>query len=255
MAKRKRKNQARSSLWLHGRHAVMAALANPARHVLRLVVTAEAERHIRRHRGDAALPGFELASAAAIARILARGAVHQGVAAKVTPLPPPLLEDCLALEGDGAARSTTTSIVVLDQVTDPRNVGAILRSAAAFGAAAVIMTDAHAPPESGTLAKAASGALEAVPLVRVANLSRALEVLARAGYWRVGLDPTASADLASLGGYQKVALVLGAEGAGMRRLTREHCDMVVRLPISKAVESLNVSATAAVALYALSRRG
>ncbi len=249
MAKRKRKNLARSSLWLHGRHAVTAALANPSRRVLRLVMTAEAERQVRRHRGDAALPAFELANTAAVSRILARGAVHQGVAAKVTPLSPPALEDCLDGEGDGAA-----SIVVLDQVTDPRNVGAILRSAAAFGAAAVIMTDAHAPPESGTLAKAASGALETVPLVRVANLARAMAVLARAGYWRVGLDPAASADLTALGGYDKVALVLGAEGAGMRRLTRENCDIVVRLPISRAVESLNVAATAAVALYALSRR-
>ena len=156
----------------------------------------------------------------------------------------------LAAPAAGARR-----LVVLDRVSDPRNIGAILRSAAAFAADALVLTHRHAPPESAALAKAASGALEAVPIVRVANLAQALEEMARAGFWRIGLDASAATALPEADLSGDVALVLGAEGRGLRRLTAERCDVLARLPMAGAMASLNVSAAAAIALFLSYRAG
>src|SRR6185312_874284 len=156
---------------------------------------------------------------------------------------------------DELAGQADATLLLLDRITDPHNVGAILRSAAAFGALAVILTERHAAPESGALAKAASGALEHVPLIRVANLARALELLKKGGFWIAGLAAEGSQTLAGAKLTGKVGLALGAEGPGLRRLTREHCDLLVRLPTGGAIDHLNVSNAAAVALYELVRQG
>jgi 23S rRNA (guanosine2251-2'-O)-methyltransferase len=244
-----RPNQApagRPRFW--GRHAVTAALGNPKRTVRKLWVTRE---------GLSALDvpeGLQVtyADAADLGRLVPSDAPHQGVVAEVDPLEDVWLGDLLADERElGQGRP----ILVLDQVTDPHNVGAILRSAAAFGAGGLVTQDRHAPPESGTVARAASGALELVPWVRVVNLSRALDEIAEAGWWRIGLTGHAPRTLGETLGTQPTALVLGAEGEGMRQNTEAHCDELARLPISDRVESLNVSNAAAVALYAVAARG
>ena len=245
MSRRKKSHQApgnpnRPRFW--GKHAVAAALDNPARRVMRAWATREAAGFMQ---FPEQVP-VTLADVADLGRLVPGDAPHQGVVVEVEPLEESWLADLLAEAGE---RST---LLVLDQVTDPHNVGAILRSAAAFGALGIVTQDRHSPPESGALAKAASGALERVPWVRVVNLARALEEIAEAGFWRIGLAGDADTDLKAALGPPRVALVLGAEGPGMRANTREHCDAVARLPISAAVESLNVSNAAAIALYAAS---
>jgi 23S rRNA (guanosine2251-2'-O)-methyltransferase len=249
--------------WLFGRHAVAAALANPERRWRRLVVLAGHEeeatglvagaRAMRRpsvgDRGEAAISVLDHSGFLAI---LPRNVVHQGLALEVEPLAEPDLEDVLQRAGPPSGRCI---IVVLDQLSDPQNIGAVLRSAAAFGALAVVMPAHAAPSTTGALAKAASGALESVPLVRVVNLARALDRLKRAGFWICGLDATAPQPLSHLDVGARIAIVLGSEGGGMRRLVRERCDFLVRLPTHPAQPTLNVSNAAAVALYELTRRG
>ncbi len=235
-ARQATKAENRPRFW--GRHAVAAALANPAREVVRLWATREAAAGLE----FGAVP-VTYADVADLGRMVPRDAPHQGVVAEVERLDDILLADLL----DGAAEGRP--LVVLDQVTDPHNVGAILRSAAAFAALGLVTQDRHAPPESGALAKAASGALETVPWVRVVNLARALEEIAEAGYWRIGLAGEAETALAEALGPPRVALVLGAEGEGLRQNTAAHCDALARLPIT-GIESLNVSNAAAIALYA-----
>ena len=233
-------NPNRPRFW--GKHAVAAALDNPHRKVLKAWSTREAAAFMNFPKE---LP-VVMAEAPDLGRMVPHDAPHQGVVIEVEPLEDVWLDDVLAEAPDKA------TLLVLDQVTDPHNVGAILRSAAAFGAIGIVTQDRHAPPESGVLAKSASGALERVPWVRVVNLARALEEIAEAGFWRIGLAGNAPTDLKDALGPKRVALVLGAEGSGMRSNTREHCDALAKLPISDAVESLNVSNAAAVALYAAS---
>jgi len=190
----------------------------------------------------------EILDRQAFERLLPAGAVHQGVALSADPLVQPGLEDVIARAGE------TATVLVLDQVTDPHNIGAILRSAAAFGATAVVRPEHGAPQATGVVAKSASGALETVPLVTVGNLARALDRLKSTGFWLLGLDSGAAQTLAAAPANGRTALVLGAEGKGLRRLTRERCDLLVRLPTRPPIASLNVSNAAAVALYELARR-
>lgn len=238
-------------LWLFGKHAVFAALENPMRKIKRLMVTKGSHDQYQKaltkiHLNHRALHP-EIAPIEHFEKNLPSDAVHQGIALMTAPLPEPHLDDCCMVIAE-----QKNLLLVLDQVTDPHNVGAIIRSAAAFGAKAIITTDRHAPPESGTLAKSASGALEALPWVRVTNLSRALDQLAEMGYWRIGLDGYADQDIRNADYGENIALVMGAEGKGIRKGTANHCDALVKLPISRTVESLNVSNAAAVALYVFS---
>ena len=233
-------NPNRPRFW--GKHAVAAALDNPDRKVLKAWATREAANFMQFPPEMTVV----MAEAPDLGRMVPHDAPHQGVVIEVEPLEEIWLGDVLAEAPEKAI------LLILDQVTDPHNVGAILRSAAAFGVIGIVTQDRHSPPESGALAKAASGALERVPWVRVVNLARALEEIAEAGFWRIGLAGEAKTDLKDALGPKRVALVLGAEGPGMRSNTREHCDALAKLPISSAVESLNVSNAAAVALYAAS---
>jgi len=240
------KAEHRGRYWLCGQHAVRSALANPARHVERLLGTADGLAAMAERLGSRPddRPPAETVDRSRLEGILPPGSVHQGIAVLVSPLPQLGIEDILFRLPAGPA-----CVVVLDQVTDPRNVGAVLRAAAAFDASFVAVTDRHAPEESAALAKAASGALDAVPLIRVVNLARAIGALQQEGFVCAGLDSEATEpiDRLDLGG--RIAFVFGAEGRGLRRLTRDRCDRLARIPQGQAVESLNVASAAAIALY------
>jgi 23S rRNA (guanosine2251-2'-O)-methyltransferase len=276
-SQRVRRASGEAPIWLYGAHAVIEALGNPRRRCRRLMLGTEAaKRHgarlrellgERASRDPAEAPSPETTPGERIARMLPEGAVHQGLALLVEPLAPLSVRDLVGtLEGTAPAKGRPAEhpgerpgerpvVVVLDQVTDPQNAGAVLRSAAAFGARALITTRRHAPPESGALAKAASGALEHVPYLQVSNLARTLDSLKAAGFWCLGLTAEADHTLAEADPGGPVALVLGAEGAGLRRLTREACDVMARLPTRAPIDALNVSNAAAVALYELLGRG
>lgn len=227
--------------FLYGWHPVEAALANTNRKIKRLLATQAALESLPQ---AASCVPLQRVSNEELQAFLPPGAVHQGLALEVLPLSDGNLDDLIA---------TGRPIVILDQVTDPHNVGAILRSAAAFDAAGIIVTKHHSPEETGVLAKSASGALETVPVVRVPNLSNTLEYLKKNGYWCAGMDGQAKQTLAEAKLSLKTALVMGAEGAGLRRLTAENCDLLIKLPISGKMESLNVSNAAAIALYELNK--
>jgi 23S rRNA (guanosine2251-2'-O)-methyltransferase len=234
--------------WLYGLHAVKAALANPRRKLGRALLTPRAaeslgEKLLQRVRVEIMEPGT-------IDRILPPGAVHQGAALEASPLKSRDLDEVLAQHHGGRR-----VILVLDQLSDPHNVGAILRTACAFGVTAVMVQDRHGPPQSGALAKAASGALDLIPYIEVVNISRALDQLAERGFWRIALAGDGGTSLAQAIPAGDVALVLGSEGDGIRRLVREHCEASAFIPIERTVESLNVSNAAAIALYEVRRAG
>ena len=256
-APRPAKGRAPQTHWLWGGHAVMGALSNPQRRLERLVLAHEtAESWSPRIdplvAGRSDLPrGWEVMGRADLERLVGRQAVHQGVALLATPAPQPDLDEVL----DRLDPESPATIVLLDQVSDPQNVGAVLRSAAAFGAEAVVTTERHAPGETGALAKAASGGLDVVPFLHVTNLARSLDALTTAGFWTLGLAGEGSVPLQGERHAERTALVMGAEGSGLRRLTRERCDRLVHLPTRGVIADLNVSNAAAVALYELLGRG
>ena len=232
------------NLWLYGHHAVVAALQNPNREKIQLKMTKESvlpDKIIGKTNAG-------IVSRQEIDSLTGQNAVHQGLALQVKPLPQKTLDEVLQKIPDKAV------ILILDQVTDPHNIGAILRSAAAFDAVAVVIPDAGAPEESAVLAKSACGALEIVPLVRVTNLARAMQQLKDEGFWCLGLDGYAKEYISDKKLPARTAFVLGSEGEGMRRLTAEKCDYTIKLPMSDRMESLNVSNAAAVALYEFYRQ-
>ncbi len=244
MSRRKKSHQQHGSVsrprfW--GKHAVSAVLDNPARRVLKAWATREAAAFMR---FPADVP-VTLADVADLGRLVPHDAPHQGVVLEAEPLDDVWLGELLS---EAEERSV---LLVLDQVTDPHNVGAILRSAAAFGAIGIVTQDRHSPPEGGALAKAASGALERVPWARVVNLARALEEIGEAGFWRIGLAGDAETDLKDALGPPRVALVLGAEGPGLTVGTLAAAHHRVRIPMAQGIDSLNVGAATAVACYAL----
>lgn len=228
---------------LYGWHTVTAALKNPARRLRKFLATDNALRRLAEEQIEPPIAP-EIVRPGAIAERLAPDALHQGLYVEADPLPSPPIEQ-IAPEG---------VVLVLDQITDPHNVGAIFRSAAAFAAAAIVTTARHSPDATGVLAKSASGAIELVPLIRVQNLARGLGALKERGFFVVGLDSSGDSDLASLPLRAPLALVLGAEGKGLRQLTKETCDHVARLNLPGEIKSLNVSNAAALALYIASNR-
>lgn len=244
---------AQGAVLLWGLHAVAAAWLNPSRVCTQLFLTEAGEKTMQKAMAEGKARGLPRPAALRVDRLdldrlTPSGSVHQGIVCAVKPLPEMDLHDVIGAE------AVPNVVVVLDQVTDPHNVGAILRSAAAFGAGAVVLTERNAPSATGVLAKSASGALEVVPMVHVVNLSRALDDLREAGYWCVGLAEEGERSLSQLDLTARTAIVLGAEGEGLRHLTRQKCDEIAHLPTSSELGSLNVSNAAAVALYEVKRQ-
>ena len=226
---------------LYGRHAVMAALANPKRQVAKILCVKENVDEIRKVTKIAP----QVVEKKEIDKLFSSDAVNQGFALFCNRLPDYTLDDIL----DMADEKEKCHILILDQVTDPQNIGAIIRSAVAFNTLALIMQDKNSPIENGAMAKASAGMIEHLPIARVTNLSRAIEKLKSAGFWTVGMDGYAKTTIDKLQKPLKTAIIMGSEGKGMRRLVEENCDISVKLPMSPLTESLNVATAAAIALY------
>ncbi len=261
MIKRKRHKQNRKSQptqphrkpasgnWIYGPHACLAALANPARRISRFLVTANAADDLDLE-NIAAPVEPQIVDRQTLEAELPPDCVHQGIAVLASALPHVDIQDVIAGYGENAP----VVLLALDQANDPRNIGAILRTAAAFNVSGIIVPDRGTPDESGALAKAAAGALETLPMLRVTNLVRTLEDIREQGFWSIGLDGYAEQAVSDMDLQGRIVIVLGAEGKGLRRLTRETCDHLVKIPISSAMESLNLSNAAAITLYEVSRQ-
>ena len=231
-------------LIIYGKHAALAVLANPMRKIK--CVQVSKNTHSELEKSLSQVGNVVVVDPRKLDLTLPKDAVHQGIAVECAPLTQPTLQEWLG-------QKTNKPVLLLDQVSDPHNVGAILRSAAAFDVRAVITLERNAAQESGVMAKAASGALESIPLIAVGNLVQSIELLKKAGYWTYGLDGTAKEITHQMKFDAKTALVLGAEGRGLRRLTADHCDFLIKIPMSSNMESLNVSNAAAIALYEIYR--
>ncbi len=225
------------TFWIYGRHACLAALQNDARDVHQTLISEKMHSELS---ADLKNYTYDVVPAKMLEKQLPQGAVHQGIAMQISPLPQPDLEDVAQLG---------KTIVILDQVSDPHNVGAIFRSAAAFDVAAIVTQDRHSPTDSGVMAKTACGALETVSHITVSNISQAIETLQQCGYWCIGLDGATKQTIRQLNMDANLAIILGAEGKGLRPLTAKRCDGLVKIPMHPQMESLNVSNAAAIALY------
>lgn len=236
----------KNQLILYGRHAVLSALKNPRRKISKLLCTKENADEIRRTSPNIPL---QIVERKEIDKLLPPDAVHQGFALFCSELPPVAIEDIIAL----SEHQENCHVLILDQVTDPQNIGAIIRSAVAFNTLALIVQDKNSPAETGSMAKASAGMIEFLPVCRVTNLSRALEQLKDAGFWTIGMDGYARTTIDKLKKGGKNAIIMGSEGKGMRRLVEENCDITVKLPMNEKVESLNVATAAAIMLYELNK--
>lgn len=242
---------AKTPLIIYGRHAVMAAVGNPQRQISKILVTPDNAEELRAACSESGrTPGIvTVTERREIERVLPTEAVHQGFAAYCRELEEYNLDEICRM----AESLENCHVLVLDQVTDPQNVGAIIRSCVAFNTLALIMQDKNSPAETGAMAKASAGMIEHLPIVRVTNLTRALERLKDAGFWTIGMDGYAETTVDKLKEGGKNAVVMGSEGKGMRRLVEESCDITVKLPMNEKVESLNVSTAAAIVLYEISK--
>lgn len=240
-------NKNKDQLIIYGRHAVLSALKNPKRRIQKLLITAENRAEIEKNAPN--IP-YIITDKKEFSRILGDDSVHQGFALFCSRLETYDIKDLISLSQD----KEQCHILILDQVTDPQNIGAIIRSCAAFETLGLIMQDKNSPLESGAMDKAAAGTIEFVPISRVTNLNRAIEQLKEAGFWVLGMDGYAKTTIDKINKSGKTAIVMGSEGKGMRRLVEENCDSSVKLPIAPNVESLNVSTAAAIALYELSKK-
>ncbi|MEO1657836.1 MAG: 23S rRNA (guanosine(2251)-2'-O)-methyltransferase RlmB [Pseudomonadota bacterium] len=239
---RRDRPQTPDNVWLYGRHAVLAALKNAERNLVSLSLTENAAIWLGEH---AKVPGIAgVVKPQAIDKLLHAGAVHQGIAARMSDLPRRRLKEV-------CSASNPRPVVILDQVTDPQNIGAIIRVAAGFSAQAVIVQERRTPPLAGALAKAAAGTLETMPVIQAVNISRAIEALQEMGFAAAGLAGEGATPLPQYKEERPLALVMGAEGKGLREGVRGHCDALISIPLAENVESLNVATAAAVALYAV----